>query len=74
MSETKKHNFDGFKITLFQDDEGDWVAYFVEMPNVSAFGETPYSAIDELEIAWQGVKESYLKHGEEIPLASFSYG
>ena len=71
MLQTKKHNFDGFKITLFQDDEGDWVAYFVKMPNVSAFGDTPYHAIDELEIAWQGVRESYLKHEEEIPLASF---
>lgn len=70
MSQTKKYNFDGFKITLFQDEEGDWVAYFVEMPNVSAFGDTPYRVIDELEIAWQGVKESYIKHEEEIPLAS----
>ena len=70
MSQTKKHNFDGFKITLFQDEEGDWIAHFVEMPNVSAFADTPYRAIDELEIAWQGVKESYLKHGEAIPEAS----
>ncbi len=70
MSQTKKHDFNGFTITLFQDEEGDWVAYFVELPNVSAFGDTPYIAIDELEIAWQGVKESYLKHGETIPVAS----
>lgn len=70
MPQTKKHNFDGFKITFFQDEEGDWIAHLVEMPNVSAFGDTPYRAIDELEIAWQGVKESYLKHGEKIPVAS----
>jgi predicted RNase H-like HicB family nuclease len=70
MSQTKKHDFNGFTITLFQDEEGDWIAHFVEMPNVSAFADNPYQAIDELEIAWQGIKESYLKHDEKIPLAS----
>ena len=47
-----KHNFDGFKIILFQDEDGDWIAYFVEMSNISAFADNPYRAIDELEIAW----------------------
>jgi|APLow6443716910_1056828.scaffolds.fasta_scaffold599275_2 predicted RNase H-like HicB family nuclease len=69
MSETKKHDFNGFTITLFQDEDGDWLAYFVEMPNISAFADTPYGAIDELQIAWEGIKESYRKHGEEIPIA-----
>ena len=40
------------------------------MPTVSAFSDTPQGAIDELELAWQGVKESYRKHGETIPLKS----
>ena len=60
--------FDDFTINLFQDEEGDWLAHLVEMPNVSAFADTPQAAIDELEIAWQGIKESYRKHGEEIPV------
>ena len=38
------------------------------MPNVSAFADTPQAAIDELEIAWQGIKESYRKQVEEIPV------
>ena len=70
MSQTQIFDFNGFTISLFQDKESDWIAHFVEMPNVSAFADTPYKAIDELQIAWQGVKESYLKHGEKIPVAS----
>jgi len=38
------------------------------MPTVSAFADTPQVAIDELELAWQGVKESYRKQVEVIPL------
>ena len=61
--------FDGFSIQLIEDDEGDFVAHFIEHPNISAFGETPEQALSELEVAWQGVKESYRKHGEVIPVA-----
>ena len=60
-------DFNGFTINLFQDEEGDWIAHLVEMPSVSAFAETPQTALNELIIAWEGVKESYRKHGEEIP-------
>ena len=61
--------FDGFSINLFLDDEGDWLAHFVEMPNISAFGDTPEEALKELETAWEGVKESYTKHDEPVPVA-----
>lgn len=63
------HQFDGFSVHLGEDDEGDFLAYFVEMPNVSAFGDTPEQALNELKIAWEGVKKSYRKHGEPIPIA-----
>jgi predicted RNase H-like HicB family nuclease len=65
---TQTNIFDGFTMNLFQDEDGDWLAHLVEMPTVSAFSDTPQGAIDELELAWQGVKESYRKHGETIPL------
>ncbi len=60
------NNFNGFTINIFQDEEGDWIAHLVEMPSVSAFGDTPQTALDELILAWEGVKESYRKHGEDI--------
>ena len=65
--------FDGYTINLFQDEEGDWLACLAEMPNVSAFADSPQAAITELEMAWQGVKESYRKHGDPIPILKKVY-
>jgi predicted RNase H-like HicB family nuclease len=61
--------FDGFTIKLYQDDDGDYLAHFVEMPNISAIADSPELAIKELAMAWSGVKESYIKRGETIPSA-----
>jgi len=30
--------FDGYTINVFLDDDGEYLAHFVELPNVSAFG------------------------------------
>lgn len=59
--------FDGFSVNLLEEDDGDWLAHFIELPNVSAFGSTPEEALHELESAWEAMKQSYKKHGEEIP-------
>jgi predicted HicB family RNase H-like nuclease len=61
--------FDGFAVNLYRDEEGDWLAHFIEIPEVSAFADTPELALHELTLAWEGVKESYRKHGEGVPLA-----
>ena len=66
-----KDVFDGFAVKVFLDEDGDYLAHFVEMPNVSAFANTPEDALKELAVAWQGVKESYRKHNEPIPQAPF---
>ncbi len=66
----KNHDdFDGFTVNVFFDADGDYLAHFVEMPNVSAFSDTPQGALSELAVAWEGVKESYRKHHEPIPQA-----
>lgn len=63
-------HFDGFTVRLFYDEpDQDWVVHFLELPTVSAFGDTPHQAIEQLHQAWQGVKESYQQRGEEIPIA-----
>lgn len=64
-----KDEFDGFSIELFKDEEGDWLAHFEELPNVSAFGDSPDEALNELKEAWEGMKESYMSHNEPIPVA-----
>lgn len=60
--------FDGFSINvIFEDDE--WLAHFMEMPNISAFGDSPEQSIAELKIAWSAFKESCHKHGDPIPVS-----
>lgn len=61
--------FDGFSIYLGEDEDGDFLAHFIELPQVSAFASTPEAALHELKLAWEGVKESYRKHNEAIPVA-----
>ena len=62
-------DFDGFMINVFFDEDGDYLAHLVELPNVSAFGPTPAEALTELRTAWQLVKESYQAAGEPVPQA-----
>lgn len=62
-------DFDGFTINIIHDEDGDWLAHFVELLNVSAFANTPDKALAELLIAWNGVKESYKSRGESLPEA-----
>jgi predicted HicB family RNase H-like nuclease len=65
----KKKEFDGFSVNIFLDEEGDWIAHFIELPSVSACGDTAEEALNELRIAWEGIKKSYRKHGEPVPVA-----
>ena len=64
-----KDMFDGFTVNLFLDEDSDYLAHFVEMPNVSAFSNTPEGALKELAVAWKCVKESYEENQEPIPQA-----
>ncbi len=64
-----KDDFDGFMVNLFLDEDGDYLAHFVELPNVSAFGGTPAEALAELKQAWELMKECYEEDGEPIPQA-----
>ena len=61
--------FDGFTIELFKDTDGDWIARFEELSNVSVFGRSPGEALQELQQAWTLMKESYISHNQSIPLA-----
>ncbi|WYM02327.1 MAG: type II toxin-antitoxin system HicB family antitoxin [Gloeotrichia echinulata DVL01] len=63
------YDFNGFTINLYVDEQGDWLAHFQEMPNISAFGDTPQQALEELKLAWELVKEDYQQKGKDIPVA-----
>ena len=60
-------DFDGFTVNLFLDEDGDYLAHFVEMPNVSAFGPTPTEALVELKEAWELMKECHREDGVPVP-------
>ena len=62
-----KDMFDGFTVNLFLDEDDDYLAHFVEMPNVSAFSDTPEGALRELAVAWKCVKEIYVEDQEPLP-------
>ncbi len=61
--------FDGFNVHLTIDEDGDWQANLIELPNVSAFAATPEAALDELKLAWDAMQASYHKHGQAVPIA-----
>ncbi|RKU16246.1 toxin-antitoxin system HicB family antitoxin [Candidatus Poribacteria bacterium] len=63
-------DFDGFTIKIFLDEGGDYLAHFIELPNVSAFGPTPAQALIELKTAWELMKECYQEDNVPIPKAS----
>ena len=70
MTQVKKiDKFDGYTVNLILDDDGDWLAHLVELPQVSAFANSPEKAIGELKTAWEAVKASYTERQEQIPLA-----
>jgi predicted RNase H-like HicB family nuclease len=47
------NRFDGYGVELHVDDDGDWLARFEELADISAFGPTPETALHELDIAWR---------------------
>ena len=61
--------FDGFSVNLLLDDDAEWVAHFIELPNVSAYGDSAEEALSELKTAWEAMKTSYHKHQEPVPVA-----
>ena len=60
--------FDGFAVTIFLDEDGEYLAHLTELPNVSAFGATHAEALDELKTAWVLMKECYHRDGVPIPM------
>jgi predicted RNase H-like HicB family nuclease len=61
-------SFNGFAVRVFYDEpDNDWVAHFEEMPNVSAFADTPVDALKALEIVWGMMIECYEENDQSIP-------
>ena len=67
MKKNNHDDFDGFTVNVFFDEDGDYLAHLVELPNVSAFGPTPAEALEKLKTAWELMKVCYQMDGEPIP-------
>ncbi len=65
----ENYDFDGFVINLYVDEQGDWLVHFQELPNISAFGDSPQEALEELKVTWEMVKEDYHEKQQEIPIS-----
>jgi len=62
--------FDGFSINLHLDEEGDWLAHFEELAQISAYSSVDVEdALRELQIAWEAYKTSCRQHGDPVPVA-----
>ena len=59
MTRSNNDRFDGRAVNPYLDDDGDWLAHLVELPEVSAFAATRARALDELAQALEGVCVSY---------------
>ena len=58
------NDFNGFDVRLLIDEDGDWIAHFVELPTVSAGGKTPEQALAE---------DVYKRQGRAGAGSSFTY-
>ncbi len=65
----RNNRFDGFTVNLLQDEEGDWLAHFAELPHISAAGTSAELALNELATAWKLVKADLRADKEPIPIA-----
>jgi predicted RNase H-like HicB family nuclease len=48
------------------------ITNFQTTSNISAFGDTPQIALEELKTAWELVKEDYQEKGQILPIPSQS--
>ncbi len=60
--------YDGYGVEL-HEESGRWVAHLLELPEVSAHGDTPEDALTELADAWALVKACYKQDGQPVPVA-----
>lgn len=62
-----QQRYDGFEVKLFYDKDDNWGAAIVEVPTLSAFGDTPEKALEELDIVWEMYKGCLDDSGESLP-------
>lgn len=61
--------FGGFSVHLHQDDEGAWRAHLRKRPAISAFGQSPETALSALAAGACAVRAVWEESGIAVPVA-----
>ena len=56
-----------FRLEIEQEEGGRWLAEFVDLPGVLAYGKTPDEAKAKVQTLALRVVADRLKHGEDLP-------
>ena len=56
-----------FKVSLQEEDDGDWSAWIDSLPGCADWGRTKEEALEELKISAKLYIESLVKYGDPIP-------
>lgn len=59
--------YDGYEVKLFFDNDDHWGASIMEIPTLSAFGDSPEKALEELDVVWEMYKNCLNDSGEALP-------
>tara|TARA_R110000868_G_scaffold350501_9_gene611741 strand:+ start:855 stop:1052 length:198 start_codon:yes stop_codon:yes gene_type:complete len=60
------HDYDGFGVRI-QEEGGELMAHFIELPEVAACGATLADALIGLKDVWEATKEVYIKRQHDYP-------
>lgn len=59
--------FDDYKIVLYQQEDGGWVAEIPSIPACYALMNTREEAVGELQRVFEMIAEEYQQHGKALP-------
>jgi len=63
----KKMNFEDYKIVLYRQSDGSWVAQIPAILGCHALMPTRDGALDELRLVFEMIEEEHQERGEPMP-------
>jgi predicted RNase H-like HicB family nuclease len=60
-------SFDDYKVVLYRNQPGGWVAEIPSIPGCYALMETKAEALKELEEVFEMISEEYRERGQNLP-------
>ena len=60
-------NFESYKVVLYRQSDGSWVAQIPALPGCHAVMPTRNEALDELHLVFEMIEEEHQERGEAMP-------